>query len=217
MTSGAIAARERRINEWEMKRFNVTLKEYLEVKHSSIYNEYCTFYNSLMAKHPNKRNLLATTTFRTWKKNVIEQTFKDDGLLAKVTYLTPPEDSTNDDQTEFHASASEVNDDLTEFHPSDSKVTDDQTEFHTNSEVDDILSAAIDDTLSGCIHQVEDVNIEDVDNIIDEIIGELERDGAMHEINNDDVQQDDEGIALDYQTELEAVIEPFDYELEIGW
>ena len=159
MTAGAIAARERRANEWEMKRFNVTLKEYLEVKHSSIYNEYCEFYNLLTANHPNKRNLLTTTTFRTWKKNVIEQTFKDDGLLAKVTYLTPPEDSTNDDQTEFHASDSEVN--LT---PPEDSTNDDQTEFHaSDSEVNDILSVVIDGTLSGSIHQVEDVNIEDMD------------------------------------------------------
>ena len=58
--------------------------------------------------------------------------------------------------------------------------------------------------------------IPDVDNVIDGIIADLERDDQMREIlNGDIVQQDDEGIALDYETELEAIVESFDYELEV--
>ena len=64
--------------------------------------------------------------------------------------------------------------------------------------------------------------IDNADNVIDEIVRELERDAAVREIlddNMDDnmVQNDDEGIALDYETELDAIVEPLDYELELNW
>ena len=60
--------------------------------------------------------------------------------------------------------------------------------------------------------------MENADNAIDEIIMELERDGAIREILDDNmVQNDDEGIALDYETELDVIVEPIDYELELNW
>ena len=65
-------------------------------------------------------------------------------------------------------------------------------------------------------------NMDDVDNIIAEIIHGLEQDDAVRNIlNNDDefVQphyvDEDEGIGLNVETELEAIVETFDYDLEV--
>ena len=61
----------------------------------------------------------------------------------------------------------------------------------------------------------------DIDNIIDDIIRDLQQDDALRAIlDNDDLVQphymdEDEGIGLNTQTELEAIIEPFDYQLEV--
>ena len=204
MTPGAVAARERN-TEWETKRFNTTMREYIEIKHDTIYNEYCTFYNSLASKYPNKKNLLKTTAFKLWKKGVIEQAFEEDGVLAEVTDLVEPNDQISEDSDSEFANFNDQ-----------SRIEQNQTES-MHVEGSDILSAAINETLA-------DINeIEDADNVIDQIIAELEQDGAIHEIfasnDDDEVQQliDDEGIALDYEIELESILEPFDYELELDW
>ena len=221
-TPGAIAARNRRSLDWEAKRFNNTLKEFLELKYTTIFNEYCSFYKILTEKHPDKRNLLTTSTFKEWKKATIEQTFEEDGLIAKVTFLSDREGSSSEahasthiDNEDLDDSTVAVNDDQSDSYVSDNEVNEDSTAA-------DILTSVIDETLSDHINQIDVVNINEVqqaNNIIDEIIADLEQDAEMRELlNNDDdniVHDDDEGIALDYQTELDAIVESFDYELEV--
>ena len=259
MTPGAIAARQRRNSEWEAKRFNVTMREYIEIKYDNIYTEYCTFYESLAAKHPNKKNLLRTSTFKSWRKAVIEETFREDGVLARVTDLIEPSDedsaseffNNNDDRDPTESTPvdgsqdilsatmnCEVNEDSADRDPTESTpVSQDILSAAMNCEVNedsadrdptestpvsqDILSAAMNEALARQ-HLLDIDEIQNIDNIIAEIIGDLERDDAMQEIlagDGDDEAQyiDDEGIALDYETELEAILEPFDYELEVDF
>ena len=61
------------------------------------------------------------------------------------------------------------------------------------------------------------MSIDQIDNIIQQVIHELQQDDAAQGIFNDgEVTQDnDEGIDLDIETELEGIVEPFDYELEV--
>ena len=53
------------------------------------------------------------------------------------------------------------------------------------------------------------------------MINELEQDEAVRELLNNEefvhphYQDEDEGIDLDIETELEAIVEPFDYQLEV--
>ena len=62
------------------------------------------------------------------------------------------------------------------------------------------------------------MNIEQLDNVIQNIINDLEQDEAVRQmLNNEEYVQplyadEDEGIALDVEVELDAVIEPFDYQ-----
>ena len=87
MTAAAVAARERRVNELETRRFNYTLKEYIEFKYSNIFEEYTAFYKALSGIHPTKKDLLKTKEFKDWKKQTIEQSFQSDGIRAVVTDL----------------------------------------------------------------------------------------------------------------------------------
>ena len=208
MTPQAIAARHRRNVEWETKRFNATMKEYIEIKYDAIYEEYCTFYESLASKHPDKKNLLKTSTFRDWKKATIKQSLQKDGVLSETTF---PQ---NEQETE-------ADEDTTSEFGDEEQGRDEQPQDQTESvqAVGGILSELVNEMVSD--QQLVEVDqIGEVDNIVDEIIAELEVNEAIHGILNngdDDVQQDDEGIALDFQTELEAVIEPFDFELEVNF
>ena len=209
MTPGAIAARERRNVDWETKRFNVTLRQYMMIKHDKIFDEYSSFYESLAAKYPNKRNLTRTSAFKIWKKSAIEQSFREDGVLAEVTDLMEPNDQ------ESEESSSEFASDGDQFGISQVESTPDILSVAMNEILPDTEIENADNEI------LPDIEIENADNLIAEIINELEQEGPLQEIlvGNEEVQNGDvdEGIALDYQTELEAVVESFDYELEIDF
>ena len=210
MSSAAVAARERRGYELETKRFNNTLKEFIEFKYDNIFEEYNSFYKALTEKYPNKKNLMKTAMFKEWKKHTIEQSFEKEGVHAEVTHLTDPADSDPESSSEENAC-----DELSERESvSEENVRDEPS----NQAESDILSTVIVENFSEQ-HDLININeLEDVDNIIAEIVQDLERDGEIREMLDENMpQNDDEGIALDYQTELDAVVEPFDYELEVGF
>ena len=60
------------------------------------------------------------------------------------------------------------------------------------------------------------ITIENIDRIIDEIIHDSEQDEQFHELvgNLQDIEED-EGIEINIDTELSAIVEPFDYQLEV--
>ena len=67
-------------------------------------------------------------------------------------------------------------------------------------------------------------SIEDLDSVIENIIRELQQDAHLNDYLNAErngellrpaYEEEDEGIGLNVETELEAIIEPFDYELEV--
>ena len=95
-------------------------------------------------------------------------------------------------------------------------------ESFENNEQDD-LTVAVNEMLHDNL-----VNVNEVDNMINEIIMDLEQDDAIldilneyreHDMNNQLVlpnyQDEDEGIGLNLETELEGIIEPFNYEEEV--
>ena len=232
MTAEAIAARERRVSESETKRFNTTMKEFIEIKYDAIFEEYSTFYKALVEKHPRKRNLLRTSTFMEWKKRVIEESFEKDGVIAEVTNMIPPSDT----ESESTCEEENLHDQFSEpFELSERRESPCQESVRDQ----DILSTAITETfpeqhelvnineLENAVSIIDEiiqdlerdeqhelVNINELENpasIIDEIIQDLERDGEVREILEDNINQNaDEGIALDYETEL-------DYELELDF
>ena len=61
-------------------------------------------------------------------------------------------------------------------------------------------------------------DLESAERIIDQIIEDLERDGEVRQLLEDNVNQGvDEGIELDYEIELNDIMDPFDYELELDF
>ena len=82
----------------------------------------------------------------------------------------------------------------------------------------DILSSVAEEILPENL-----VNINDVDRIINDMINELQQDQEIQNIlwNEDDelvrphYEEEDEGIGLNTTSELEAILEPFDYEVEV--
>ena len=135
MSTAAVAARGRRSNELEIRRFNSTLKEFIEFKHNDIFEEYSIFYKALSGRYPTKKNLLKTTEFKEWKKQAIEQSFENDGVRAVVTDLTPPETDNEDSEPCDREFVSEVSEESTASEATDREFS---SEESTSSEPSDL-------------------------------------------------------------------------------
>ena len=195
-TKRAIYAREWRVEGREKRRFNTLLNEYIYVKYKDIYDECLQMYNSLNETYPEKHNLTKTKEYKAWKKRVLATDESTDEAKEPTTMPT---------RTEPITTATE---------PTTSTAT--RTEIAVDGN-GDILEMAMEDLLP---ISPENNNM-NVDDIIDNIIRDLQQDEDLRNIlDNDGLVQphytdEDEGIGLNVESELEAVTEPFDYALEV--
>ena len=177
--------REWRKSSYKEKRFNKPMREYFEMKHRDNYNEYCHFFNALHQKHPGVKDLTKTSTYKNWKRR-------------QLNCESSNEETGPNEPSETRPAA-----------PIESGPVEPAETDHP-----DPLTAAIQETLP---LDIENININQADAIIQQVLEKLQQDEAIRELFNDDelVQDNDEGINLDAEIELEAIIEPFDYELEV--
>ena len=199
----AVEAREWRVGLRQRRRFNTLLNGYMSVKHEKIYDEYSQFFQSLDQSHPEARDLTKTKTYKKWKK---EQ------LAAKEVNV----EWTEEDQQDEDIQANDEDEDLTNKEAIVERAEEDQQGegMQANDETD-ILSVAVEEILPQ-----NPMNIYDVDSIINDIVNELQQDEEIRNVLDDQLvhpnyEDEDEGIGLNTQTELEAIIEPFDYQLEV--
>ena len=124
----------------------------------------------------------------------------------ETTTATDPETTTGDD---------EGGEQTTELNENDIETAAIENAFDPELVENVIEMAAIENELN-----LDDGDFMDVDNIINSIIRDLQEDDELRDIlNNDDHVQahyidEDEGIGLNLETELEAAIEPLDLEEE---
>ena len=192
------------------------------MKYHCIYNEYGEFYNSLNQVHPEVRDLTKTATFKKWKKD--QQSNEADEQESEQQQTDLP--GQVDDQESEQQQQQQI--DLP-GQVDDQESEQQQQQIDLPGQVDeqeselDILSLAAEEILP-----IDPVNVNEVDNIINEIISDLEQDNAMQDILNEyhvnvmnnqlvqpQYQEEDEGIGLNLETELEDILELFDYELEV--
>ena len=217
------------IREWRkinhnQKRFNKPLREYMELKHRDNYNEYCQFFKTLDENHPTAKDLTKTSTYKKWKRQQMRCEASDDETTE--TELTQNESETEigpaepvEPENEHAEPENEHPDVLTAA--LQETVEPENEHAEPENEHPDVLTAALQETFPP---DIDNIDINEANDIIQRLIYEFEQDealrGLLNNENNDELvhplyQDDDEGIVLDVVTELEAVIEPFDYELEV--
>ena len=70
-TNPSDKARQSRVyrrNQRDQKRFEAPLKEFIEIKYKSIFQEYVVLYNQMDSENPDKINLKKTEIFKRWKR-----------------------------------------------------------------------------------------------------------------------------------------------------
>ena len=182
------------------------MREYFELKHRDEYNEYCHFFKSLQQKHPNVKDLTRTSTYKNWKRRQLNCESSDEETEPAAEQI---ETEPAAEQIETEPAAEQI-----ETEPAAEQIETEPAAEQIETESTDPLTAAMQETLPPYI---ENMSIDQIDNIIQQVIHELQQDDAAQGIFNDgEVTQDnDEGIDLDIETELEGIVEPFDYELEV--
>ena len=238
-------AREWRKSTYEEKRFNKPLRQFLELKYRDVFNEYNWFYRSLNDQYPDAKDLTKTKVFKAWKSRQLNCESSDDeppesehteternetepGEAERSETEVNQTERNETEPDEAERSETEVNQtERNETEPdeaerSETKVN--QTE-RNETEPDEAgrsaLSIALEETVPNDNFDIGDLDIDQIDTIIQRVINELEEEEAVRDLLNDNqlvqpnYQDQDEGIDLDIDLELAAIIEPFDYQLEV--
>ena len=231
-TKRAINARERRVEIREERRFNTLLSDYMKVKYKDIYDECRQMYNSLNGKYPEKHNLTKTKDYKTWKKQTLatnESSDEDKEPITTEPITTATEPITTAKTTEPITTAMTTEPITTATEPittATEPITSAATRIETVAEGDrannigdeneNIFEIAMEGHLPDTLE-----NRDEMDDIINNIIRELQQDEDLRNIMHDDelvqphYMDEDEGIGLNVESELEAILEPFDFDVEV--
>ena len=212
-------------------------QSFTKIKFGNVYREAKDLFESLNDKYPNKHDLTKTREYKLWKNDILNGDDDTDGSEKESEDESASEgepqtaggQSVNEKQPEKpeNKSDSEVEPEKPE-NKSDSEGEPEKSEDKSANEADDeadevdngvdILQIAAQDFLPFS------PEINDLDDRIDQIIQELQQDNDLRDYLNaerngelvqDLYEDEDEGIGLNVDTELQAILEPFDYELEV--
>ena len=225
-TKRAIRAREWRTGLREKRRFNTLISDFISVKYPDIYDEAWQFYNSLNKRHSQKHNLTKTKEYKRWKSEIVnnQTSESEDDNAAEPAGEIISEVVIDTDQSNEQTAAMAIEQvDGGEATEADGNILQaaamaiEQVDGGEATEADgNILQAAAEGLIPD--------NLDNLDNIIDDIIMDLQQDDVLRdylnaerngEILRPQYEEEDEGIGLNLETELEAIIEPFDYELDV--
>ena len=211
-TRRAIEAREWRATKREKRRFNMLLTDFTKVKFGNVYREGKDFFESLNGKYPTKHDLTKTKEYKRWKSNIINDTENEKEPESEAAEQVR-ELSDNESDDEANEADNEAGNEAdVEADNKAGNGADNEAELPS-----DILQIAASDLIPGS----PEIELNDR---IDQIIRELQQDDDLREFLNAErngdlvhprYEDEDEGIGLNVDTELQAIIEPFDFELEV--
>ena len=204
-TERAIKERHRRTRARDQRRFNTLTGDFISVKYPDVYEEACQFYQSLNKRHPNKHNLTKTKEYKLWKTGIVNNQDSED-------------ENIEDGDNNLAGSDEEIQSTEQSATVSTEQIAEGETD-ETAQSVQNILQEAAEGFNFANVD-----NFDSVDDIINEIIVDLQQDDVLREYLNAErngeilrphYEEEDEGIGLNVETELQAIVEPFDYELEV--
>ena len=219
----AIQARQWRVIKRQKRRFNVVLSDFTKIKFGNVYREAKDLFESLNDKYPNKHDLTKTREYKLWKNNILNDDDTDgsekeseDESASEGEPQTAGGQSVNEKQPEKPENKSDSEGEPEKPEDKSANEADDEADEVDNGA--DILQIAAQDLLPFS------PEINDLDDRIDQIIQELQQDNDLRDYLNAErngelvqalYEDEDEGIGLNVDTELQAIFEPFNFELEV--
>ena len=203
-----IYSRQWRKTTYSEKRFNKCLREYVETKYNVLFNEFTQFYKELDEANPGSKDITKTKQFKLWKKNHKSTPVRNEQI--------PERNSENEQIPELNDGENEqipeLNDDENEQIPELNDGENEQIPKPNGENEPDILNEALDGPLPP-----DNLSIDQMDNILQAMIDDLQRDDDIRALlNNEELfppQQEDEGIAMDIEAEIDDAYDPLQEEL----
>ena len=234
LSKKAINERRRRVTQREKRRRTTFVHDYVRVKYATIYNECNGFYQELTEKYPGKIDFTKTREYRRWEAQINEriQTETHDEIVTLEAHvilencLSKPTATTgkfgqSDTETatqEVDIAAETISKQLDQTGTENIESTLNMfTETVTATRDVEQYEPSILQIAAGELLPTDPISIENMDRIVDEIIRDLERDEQVRELldNINENDEEDEGIEINIDTELRAIVEPFDYQVEV--
>ena len=222
-----------RRNQREQKRFEAPLREFIEVKYRSIFQEYVVLFNQMNAQNPNKIDLKKTQTFKQWKRaneqldsdilsiairDTIEQDHGEVNESGANNSDNESEAKNSDNESEANNSdnESEANnsDNESEANNSDNESEANNNKYESEANNSDNESEANNNEYEAAA--IENLWGQDEGMLaaqqVDEIVNQMILDDELRALLNTQ-PEDDEGIELNIEDEIDY--EDFDYRLEV--
>ena len=222
----AINERRRRVSQREKRRRSVFVHDYIRTKYVEIYNECNGFYQNLCEKHPRKLDQTKTKEYRDWKKKILDGN-QSESATGKTSDGNQSESDSACEAREAavvienicgESTVTTTNYQEPPAEPSILQIAAQEllpTNPITIEEMDEIVAEpSILQIAAQELLPTNPMTIEEMDEIVGEIIRELEEDEQIRDLVPD-ISSDDEGIEINIDTELDAILEPFDYEIEV--
>ena len=208
---------------YDQKSFNKCIREYIEVKYDTIFNEFKQFYRDLEQDNSGSKDITKTKEFKLWKKNTKAQQNGSDNQILQVQHDQSDSDNqilqVQHDQSDSDNQNLQVQHDQSDSNNQILQVQHDQSDSdnqnlqvqHDQSDSDDqsdrgnqnnILNQAMNGPLSP-----EHMSIDQMDELLQEMISDLQQDDNIRALLNDEVLfpniQEDEGIDLNITDEID--------------
>ena len=205
-SSKAKQSRLYRLQQKQQKRFEAPLRQFVETKYKMIFEEYVELYNRLDTQYPKRVDLRKTEMFKQWKL-LNNQTDTDILTLAVRETIENRTEQNGSEQSEDQTvdqSESEQSQDETAEQSESEQSEDQSVDQNEPEQAEADLGPAVDqrDPDEGLLAAQH----------LDDLVNEMMRDeqlGALLNMEN----QDDEGIELGLEDELD--FDPFDFQLEV--
>ena len=203
----AIKSRIYRKNQWEQRRFESPLREFIEIRYKVAFAEYKELYKLMDAQNPKKNDLRKCKLFKQWKiENWKESSDILTTAIRETIGKTSEAELSETSEAELSGTSEAEQVETSEAGQSEtSEAEQAETSESERNYTEQIMN-------EGYAEETMNENLLAAQHL-DQLVNELNREDELRDLMNIEDPNDDEGIELNVFDEID--VEPFDYRLEV--
>ena len=192
---------------YDEKRFNKTVREYVEIKYKHIFSECTKFYEAIVKTHPEAKDVTKSKTFKQWKKAARVEEMPEPARVEEIPEPARVEEIPEPARVEEMPEPARV-----EEMPEPARVE----EIPEPARVEEIPEPARVEEMPEPTRNILDqalgeLNIDQLDNRAQGMMEDLQQGPAIRALlNNEELFPPlyDEGIDMDLELEIDDVYDP---------
>ena len=201
---------------YDEKRFNKTVREYVEIKYKHIFSECTKFYEAIVKTHPEAKDVTKSKTFKQWKKAARVEEMPEPARVEEMPEPARVEEIPEPARVEEIPEPARVEEmpepARVEEMPEPARVE----EIPEPARVEEMPEPARVEEMPEPTRNILDqalgeLNIDQLDNRVQGMMEDLQQDPAIRALlNNEELFPPlyDEGIDMDLELEIDDVYDP---------